>query len=238
MSIDAISWAFKQSIKPASHKLLLISLADFVNKDWIVWPSIDLLSKFSGLNRKTVITGLNELELAGYISDSGERKGTTSSVKVYIFNHPDSSKPKSEAVPISEGDKQTRKRTEAVPISDGSSTDFGKSPNTPYKEEPLKNLSKNRKYILVDWEKKVGCVLCVEQVMTWVREKQLDPAGVKQAIEEFRDAVTAGGNQYADFTAAFKTWLRNGYLRLKMNQLRVKATGTHGVTFQDKGNSL
>ena len=83
MSIDALSWAFKQDIKPSSLKFILVALADNCGYDDCAWPSIRALTAKTGQNRKTVIDNLDKLEEMGIIEDSGRRVGATGQVKVY-----------------------------------------------------------------------------------------------------------------------------------------------------------
>lgn len=52
----------------------------------MAWPSIKWLTEWTDLNRKTIITALQDLEAAGFITDSGERKGATKQVKAYRLN--------------------------------------------------------------------------------------------------------------------------------------------------------
>jgi len=121
MSIEAMQWAFRQEIKPSSVKFVLVSLADNATEDGLAWPSIAALCAKTGQDRKTVIASLDRLEQAGYLADSGERRGGTGQVKVYRFNF--------------DGEKQCLKRNSSengtVPKTDGNSTVF------PYKESRI-----------------------------------------------------------------------------------------------------
>ncbi len=84
MSFDALAWAGKAKPGSAPRKLVLLALADRHNtEDGLAWPSIKWLSEWTDLNRKTIITALQDLETAGLISDSGIRVGTTKQVKAY-----------------------------------------------------------------------------------------------------------------------------------------------------------
>lgn len=69
MSIDATRWAWMQNVKPASLKLLLLSLADRANGvNFQCYPSIDRLCVDTGLDRKTVMRGLKQLDEIGLIA--------------------------------------------------------------------------------------------------------------------------------------------------------------------------
>lgn len=227
MSIEAISWVFKQDIKPSSLKLLLIALANNASSiDWKCWPSVDYLVKMTNLNRKTVISGIAELEKRGYLSWTGYCIGKTKSIKVYYFEHPDASQ---EAVPKTEQLKQSQKITEAVPKTDGSSTENGKPPAPPI----LKNLkgtnkrnhnkTHTEKLSLAQWEESQGSMLRVEMFSTWIKDARADARLLPPLIEQFREKMQAQGNVYADFKAAFLVYMRNGWLKKTMAEIRIKA---------------
>ncbi len=82
MSFDALRWAAQQKLRP-SQKLVLWSLADALNRNCTTaWPSVDAICAFTGLNKKTVIKALDELEEMRLISEAG-RTGRTRQVKRY-----------------------------------------------------------------------------------------------------------------------------------------------------------
>ncbi|MFG0448337.1 helix-turn-helix domain-containing protein [Vibrio sp. YQ_11] len=83
MSRTANDWAWGLDIKPASLKLLLLSMADRADEDHCCFPSIPRLEKDTGLNRKTIMSSINKLISLGVIKDTGERKGMTRRTKVY-----------------------------------------------------------------------------------------------------------------------------------------------------------
>lgn len=226
MSIEAVSFAYQQNIKPASLKFLLITLANYADIKGHFWPSVDHLVRMTSLDRKTIIKGISLLEAAGYISDTGLRKGQTSSVKVYLFSHPNIEKPIEKPIPKTEQLKQYHLTPEAVPSIPVSSTVFGNPPAPPIKKNPYLNHKepkiymrrKNPKVTLAEWEREHGS-LKIEMMGSWIRGARANPKKVITLIEEFREKVTAGGNQYANFAMAFKVWLRSGYLSMKIDQV-------------------
>lgn len=66
MSVDATRWAWQQKL-PASRKLVLLSLADRASEDHTAWPSVQRLADDTGLDRKTVMEAISELERDGLI---------------------------------------------------------------------------------------------------------------------------------------------------------------------------
>ena len=75
MSIAAMTWVFKQPLKPSWLKFLLLALADNANDEGHCYPSGKYLCIKTSLNRKTVISGLDQLEARGFLIDTGQRKG-------------------------------------------------------------------------------------------------------------------------------------------------------------------
>lgn len=87
MSFDALAWAGKCQPGSAPRKLVLLALADRHNTEsGTAYPSVQWLTEWTGLNRKTIITALDDLCKAGLISDSGKRTGATMQVKAYTLH--------------------------------------------------------------------------------------------------------------------------------------------------------
>lgn len=92
MSLDASMWAWKTrqkqkkggALKPLK-KLVLLSLADRAGEDHVCYPSIARLVEDTEMDRKTVLKIIDELIEDGLIVDTGERKGRTKQVKVYVL---------------------------------------------------------------------------------------------------------------------------------------------------------
>lgn len=87
MSIEAISWAFQQPIRPSTAKFVLVAIANCADgQEFIAWPSIRYIATVTSQDPKTVQAGINRLREEGFIEDSGERKGATRQVVVYRLN--------------------------------------------------------------------------------------------------------------------------------------------------------
>ena len=67
MSLQAITWAWKQTCPTSSAKLVLLKLADYANEDGHAWSSLDHLADCCQMDRRTVIRSLSGLRLAGII---------------------------------------------------------------------------------------------------------------------------------------------------------------------------
>lgn len=60
MSIEALSWAWQQPLKPGP-KLVLLALADHADHKGICWPGQEGLAEKTGMNRSTVIENIRKL---------------------------------------------------------------------------------------------------------------------------------------------------------------------------------
>lgn len=85
MSIQAMTWAYAQKMK-SSVKFVLVTLCDYADAEYRLWPSIADLVEKTCMDRKTVMSAIAELEENGYLVDTGERTGKTRQVKVYFVN--------------------------------------------------------------------------------------------------------------------------------------------------------
>lgn len=67
MSLDATRWAWQQQIKPATAKLVLLSLADRAGEAHECHPSIRRLQFDTSLDRETIMRAITTLEAAGIL---------------------------------------------------------------------------------------------------------------------------------------------------------------------------
>jgi len=137
MSLVAISWVFKQEIKPSSLKFVLVALADCADDKGISWPSIDHIVETTCQDRKTVIKSLDDLESRGWLVDTGKRMGRTNQVKVYrltdAFFGTKSTSPCEKSAENGTLSKESQISVERVPFFRGKSTVF------PWKEYRKRN---------------------------------------------------------------------------------------------------
>jgi len=162
MSIAAISWVFKQEIKPSSLKFVLVALADCADDKGICWPSVEHITETTSQDRKTVIKSLDELESRGWLVDTGKRMGRTNQVKVYrltdaFFGCADT-KACVKSAENGTVSKESRISAERVPDFRAKSTENGIPPTPPYRADPSINPS-------VD-----DLVGRVDQVFLWLQE--------------------------------------------------------------------
>ena len=67
MSLEAITWAFRQSLTP-SEKLVLLTLADYADDENKCWPKQETLATRTGLKRPTIALKMKLLESAGLLT--------------------------------------------------------------------------------------------------------------------------------------------------------------------------
>ena len=88
MSNEAINWAFAQDVPKSSAKFVLVAMANLAGADMTCWPSMQYLQNATGQDRKTVLESTRRLREAGFVVDTGERKGVTKGVVVYRLSDP------------------------------------------------------------------------------------------------------------------------------------------------------
>lgn len=87
MSNEAITWALGQKVGRSSAKFVLVAMANIASTgEMTCFPSIQYLSDATCQDRKTVVENLRRLRESGHIIDTGERKGSTGQVPVYLLN--------------------------------------------------------------------------------------------------------------------------------------------------------
>lgn len=89
MSYEAVSWAMAQQVGKSSTKFVLVAMAHCVNAesgDMVCWPSAKHLAEITGQDVKTIETSVVRLREAGWIVDTGTRRGMTGQVIVYRLN--------------------------------------------------------------------------------------------------------------------------------------------------------
>ena len=86
MSIQAMTWALKQPIKPAAAKLLLIAIANYANQDGKAWPSKMTLAADCSSNKSDICKRMRQLSDMGLISVKERRVDGASLSSVITLN--------------------------------------------------------------------------------------------------------------------------------------------------------
>jgi hypothetical protein len=67
LSIQDISWALRQDVRPAGAKLLLIALANYTNEHHVCWPSKTRLALDCSMDKRQICRHLAELQEKGLV---------------------------------------------------------------------------------------------------------------------------------------------------------------------------
>lgn len=90
MSVEATRFAWEVNLseykKRSTKRLVLLALADRANKEGICFPSVARISEDTCLDRKTIMSTIQDLISMNLLVDTGERKGATMQVRVLQVN--------------------------------------------------------------------------------------------------------------------------------------------------------
>lgn len=92
MSFDAITWALQQPVGKSSAKFVLVAMASCCNGEGAAmtcWPSVKFLAETTAQDRKTVMDNIRRLREEGFLHDTGERRGATGQISVYLLKSPE-----------------------------------------------------------------------------------------------------------------------------------------------------
>lgn len=161
MSIYAIAWVFRQSMKSSADKFVLVALADNAGDDGRSFPSVETICRKTELNRKTVIAALDRLTSSGMIVDTGQRVGKTKSVKIYRLTWANEAVPDSEPVP---------KSSEAVPFFPEAVPFLPREPSENRKRNQPPNPPKGAEgmeLLLPLWKNRLGAIFNRKPAKPW-----------------------------------------------------------------------
>lgn len=145
MGVEAISWAFQQPVTISSAKFVLVAMANHADADMLCWPSMTHLCSQTSQDRKTIQANIARLREWGFIVDTGERKGTTKQVIVYLLKTPENG-------PVEDGSgssqdstvRNNKPKNGLVQNENSDESDDGKQPEFgPVKEAQKRNTSEN-----------------------------------------------------------------------------------------------
>lgn len=84
-----MDWAYCADIRRSSTKFVLVTMAKCADQSRQCWPSVQYLSDATAQDRKTVMENIKRLKDFGFITDTGQRRGQSGQVPVYLVNCPD-----------------------------------------------------------------------------------------------------------------------------------------------------
>ena len=86
MSSELLNLSYKQKDLTAPEKSTLCRLAWHANSKSLAWPSIASLHEDTSVSEKTIKKCLKSLAAKNLIVKSGEYRGSTKQIPVYIIN--------------------------------------------------------------------------------------------------------------------------------------------------------
>lgn len=213
MSAKATFWAWHQNIKPATAKLVLLCLADCHNGDsGQCNPSIIYLSRMTGLNKKTVISGITKLEGLGVVEPS---KKSGFSTQYHLLTGTENGSTENGTGTENGSTVFTRNRYRKRV---GGSTENG----TRTYKEPKKNL-KRKTVVPEDFE-------ITDPMREWAT-KNVPGFDIDRELESWMDFWRGEGEKKLDWIA---TW-RNG---MKSRAARYAKSGAQGTGRSAEANYL
>ena len=220
MSCNHYRWAWAQPLK-GNRLLVLLNLAERANEDGQCYPSIARITQDTGLNRKTVIAALQDLEAAGLIC---KRKETGTSTR-YLLNLTSQGEPVPETVPVPKSapvPETGRGRpkngtatspengTQNPPLNPPLNPEEGtaaKSASDPPAITPPPSSAKPRK------RSRPKDFAISDAVRRWAEHKGY--ADLEAHFENFTEKADARGYQYVDWDAALRTAIREDWAGLR-----------------------
>jgi hypothetical protein len=221
VSFDALSWAAKCKPGNLAAKMVLMALANYANEDGEAYPSISAIAEFGSMNRKTIISALDQLAADGFISDTGNRAGVTRQVKVYRLIL--------EKVPKTEqSQKRKRSKNGTVPLFPAKSTVFTTKESQKRDTEPVREPVRNQEVAIAtsarakparrkpsakfamppDWEPMPFPAHIAELVAQW------PPGRLRREIDDFRAFWIEDGRKRPGWDRTFHSRINDSHERI------------------------
>lgn len=234
MSVEAVTWALGLDIAPSSAKFVLVVIANCASSETMeAYPSTAYLARATNQDRKTVAANLGRLRELGYIEDTGRRQGSTSQVVVYRLNEPENGpvsdvEKTPENGPVEEAQKRNSTENGTVPFFPTN------RPNFPHKEARFspqrgpktghgtirKDKGKGRKgeTTFDQWvgslPEDTDAIPASDPIYGWASDAGIPEDYLGLAWLAFEDRFAGQPKTYADWKAAFRNYVKQGWLKL------------------------
>ena len=220
MSCNHYRWAWTQPLK-GNRLLVLLNLCERADDAGQCYPSVARIGQDTGLNRKTVINALADLEAAGLIQ---KHRQTGSSTR-YQLNGQTQAQPVPKTGPVPKTVPVPKTGRGSAEIGTGTSTVLGtqnpavnppitphegtgaKSPTDPPAFSPPPSSAKPRK------RSRPKEFAISDSVRRWAAQKGY--ADLEAHFENFCEKADARGYQYVDWDAALKTAIREDWAGIR-----------------------
>ena len=196
------------------RKLVLVTLANRTNENGICWPSQQLLADECGISIRALADHLKGLETDGFVERTTKHLGQGNGSRTYYRLSLNSLKLAPENIAPAEfapanfssctgsTPHVTNLHEPSVTIEDKSSI-VAANPEQPSKKRSGKVRGPSRKTALPESWYPGPAVLAYASQMKFTREE------INHETDQFRASAVANGRRYADWDAAFRTWLGN-----------------------------
>jgi hypothetical protein len=230
VSNAAQSWAWKQNCGYSSDKSVLVALADNAWEDGSnAWPSVALLVRKTGLVRRTVQSSLRRLEVNGFIemtapADPGRIKPTT--YKVCMDRDP------AQQLRQVAQSRRMRSGTASAEVAlPGASDDVDpaqqlRPPCAAVAPEPLMNQVQEPTKALARRTRVPEPFLITDEMRAWAQSKSIT-LDLDSETEQFLDYHRGKGTVGKDWTATWRTWMRNAQKWSRGSPARSSNTEDH-----------
>lgn len=190
MGIQAIGWAFAQSLQPTT-KLVLLALANHADASGQCWPGIDRLVELTGLHRSSVFRSVEALVLARLIVRE-HRPGQSNWYRLAVSGgrtvQPEGSQ--GETLPVAQSDL-------------GGRTVLPETSMNHQEPSEKHSVRKRTTRISPEW-------MPDDKLVAWVRQSfPILEESVHDEADKFRDHWISKGDARADWNASFRNWCRN-----------------------------
>jgi DNA-binding transcriptional MocR family regulator len=186
----------------AGQRLTLVSLGEWANDEGVCWPSHDTIAKRVGVGRRQVIRIIEQLEAMGVI-ERIERKQYSNKYRVRCDiamshpKHPSDVTPVAHVTPMSDVTLGTPDVT-----SRASRCDIAMSPEP--LEPPKNRIAPKARPMPVPDDFEV-----TEKMYEWAAKNGWSRNQADRDTEQFLDYHRGKGSRQADWTATWRTWMRN-----------------------------
>ena len=88
MSIEALTWAWRQETGNATSKLVLLAIADHANGDGYCWPSMLRIAAMAGVSTRQVSRHVAALAELGLVEKAERRRGAAGQYRGWTYRVP------------------------------------------------------------------------------------------------------------------------------------------------------
>jgi hypothetical protein len=234
MSFEAMRWAMSQHAPSSPSKFVLVALANAAHvEDWLAWPSIAYLTSTTQQDRKTVMSNLRKLEIAGLIQRTG-LTGKTGQVIVWKLSvdEPDSSANSTEIGTSTKNGTGTNFPAKQYQKRDGDQ--YQKRDTEPVKE-PIKEpvVRATRAHAADRGSRLPDDWTLPDTWRAWCEQHRpdLNPQDTADAFRDYWHGAPGAKGRKADWFATWRNWCRN-QRKQPTPRMAVPDTGLSGTDEQ------